>query len=117
MENQKYEKPKFKFVSLRNKGTVSNTCWGLSGENTVLFCDVQGEGYASFQIASGGCNLNLINVKYHSNAYPDGEEISSTSTLFKELEQKLTDAGGAQGNAFKGEGSTVTIGKPDSSWS
>ena len=50
---ERYEKPAMKFVSLMSEEAVANTCWGYHGTDTLLYCDIPGEGYFSFQIASG----------------------------------------------------------------
>ena len=50
MMTETYEKPKMKFVSLRNEEAVANTCWGYHGTDTKLYCDVSGEGYFSFRL-------------------------------------------------------------------
>lgn len=62
---ERYEKPELKFVALRNEENVANTCWGHHGSGTRLYCDLEGEGWASFQIGGKSCELNLINVLYH----------------------------------------------------
>lgn len=121
MNAKNYEKPELKFVSLRNEETVAATCWGHHGSDTVLYCDIPGEGYCSFQIGGGSCTLNLINVWYYSDQNGDGEITSDEHELANDdqvaaLEAVLKAAGGESGNPFKGEGSTV-VEKPDPSWS
>lgn len=37
MNTTNYEKPKMKFVSLRNKKEVANTCWGGHGNQMTWF--------------------------------------------------------------------------------
>lgn len=121
MNAKNYEKPELKFVSLRNEETVANTCWGYHGSDTPLYCDIPGEGYCSFQIASGSCDLNLINVRYYSDQNKDGkitsdEWDSATAEQEAALEAVLKAAGGNKGQPFAGEGSIV-VEKPDPSWS
>ena len=139
MKTQNYEKPKIKVVSLQNENAVANTCWGYHGTNTRLYCDLEGEGYASFQIGSGSCTLNLVNVRYYCSKYPYDENADSNGNhggipmldyddsntanvhegkvLLNKLNQKLLESGGSTGNPYKGEGQTVIPDNPSSSWS
>lgn len=113
MKMEKYEKPTLKFVSLRNENAVADTCWGYHGSGKVLYCDIPGEGYCSFQIGGGSCDLNLINVMYY-----DSEGISSAAT--SEQIAALTAAinkGGNNGQPYKGMGSIVIPDAPHPSWS
>lgn len=111
MTMEKYERPALKFVALRNEETVANTCWGVHGTEQVLYCDIPGEGYFSFQIAGGSCALNVINVVYY-----DGNGVPGTYTdaQYNELEAILRAAGGSQGNPYKG---TEIVDSPSESWS
>lgn len=101
---ERYEKPAMKFVSLRSEEAVANTCWGYHGTGTLLYCDIPGEGYCSFQIGGGSCTLNLVNVIYY-----DSEQKASpaTSEQLAILDSILRNSGGESGNPYKGEGSTV----------
>lgn len=119
ISNEKYEKPKMKFVALRNEETVANTCWGYHGTDTKLYWDIPGEGYLSFQIASGSCSIGehgegVINVQY----YTDEENYSGASSeQISQLVAALMQSGGESGNPYKGEGTTVIPDHPGSSWS
>lgn len=104
MMTETYEKPKMKFVSLRNEEAVANTCWGYHGTDTVLYCDIPGEGYFSFQIAGGSCTLNAINLVYYDG---DGNVKPYNSEQKAALMKILQSAGGESGNPYKGEGTTI----------
>lgn len=104
MNNTNYEKPKMKFVSLRNKKEVANTCWGGHGNKMTWFYDTQGTGYVSFQIGGGECTLNLSNVKYYENKESQGENIDQSNEKYNELHNALMKSGGESGNPFKNEG-------------
>lgn len=108
-----YEKPTMTFVSLRSEDAVANTCWGYHGTNTVLYCDIPGEGYMSFQIGGAECSLDLINVRYHDG---DGNSFDATGDQTAILDGILRASGGASGNPYKGEGSIVIPDNPGS-WS
>lgn len=97
------------FVNVQNENKIANTCWGYHGTDTLLYCDIPGEGYFSFQIASGGCTLNAINIVYYDG---NGNPSEYTSDQYNELMAILTSAGGESGNPYKGEGSTVIPGEP-----
>ncbi len=101
---EQYEKPAMKFVKLRNQEEVANTCWGYHGTDTVLYCDVPGEGYFSFQIKGGSCTLDAINIVYYDG---DGKVASYTQAQYNELMSILQNAGGESGNPYKGEGTTI----------
>lgn len=115
MRIEKYEKPRLKFVSLRNENVVAATCWGHAGKGTRLYCDISGEGYLSFQIGEGSCSLNLINVLYHKDENDQGTGASASQIAT--LESVLRASGGSSGNPYAGEGSVVLPGAPDISWS
>lgn len=104
MMTMKYEKPAMKFVELRNEEAVANTCWGYHGTDTLLYCDIEGEGYFSFQIAGGSCTLNAINIVYYDS---DGNIGSYSQAQYDALMQILKSAGGESGNPYKGEGTTI----------
>lgn len=104
MMTETYEKPKMKFVSLRNEEAVANTCWGYHGKSTVLYCDIPGEGYCSFQIGGSSCTLNLINITYYDG---NNKASQATSQQIAELEKILRASGGESGNPYSGEGTTV----------
>ena len=108
-----YEKPTMTFVSLRSEDAVANTCWGHHGTDTVLYCDIPGEGYMSFQIAAGPCELNLIGVSYYDGK---GQPSVATPDQIATLEGILRASGGGDGNPYKGEGSIVIPDHPGS-WS
>lgn len=110
---ENYEKPALKFVSLRNENAVANTCWGYHGTSQVLFCDIPGEGYCSFQIGSGSCNLNLINVMYYDNS---GNISAATAEQIAALTAEV-NKGGNNGQPYKGMGSIVIPDAPNPSWS
>lgn len=101
---ERYEKPAMKFISLRSEEAVANTCWGYHGTETLLYCDIPGEGYCSFQIEAGPCALNLINVTYYDS---EKNPTPATSEQFEILYSILKKSGGESGNPYKGEGSTV----------
>lgn len=110
---EQYEKPAMKFVKLRNQEEVANTCWGYHGTDTLLYCDVSGEGYFSFQIAEGPCTLNVINIVYYDG---EGKESAYTETQKNELMRILYESGGESGNPYKGEG-TIVIPDHPGDWS
>ena len=110
---EKYEKPEVKFVALRNEEAVANTCWGYHGTDTVLYCDIPGEGYVSFQIGEGSCTLNLINVIYYDK---DRNEAVATNDQVAALEAILKASGGESGNPYSGEGTTIIPDHPGN-WS
>lgn len=110
---ERYEKPAMRFVSLRSEEAVANTCWGYHGTDTVLYCDVPGEGYFSFQIAGGSCTLNAINIVYYDG---EGNPSSYTQAQYHELMTILNSAGGESGNPYKGEGTTIIPDHPGN-WS
>lgn len=115
-----YEKPRMTFVSLRNEEKVANTCWGFAGKDNRLFCNIEGEGYLSFQIAAGSCDLNVINVVYHYfDEENDNAELTATPTAAQlaELDTILRNSGGAAGNPYAGEGTTVVPDGPKPTWS
>lgn len=114
---QKYEKPTMEFVSLRNEESVAATCWGNHGKGTEYFCDLDGKGYVSFQIGSGGCELNLVNVMYYANHDSEGERIYDGNVYYEELERKLQQGGGSEGNPYKGLGEVVFPDNPEPEWS
>ncbi len=111
----KYEKPAMEFVELRSKEAVANTCWGYHGTDNLLYCDIPGEGYVSFQIMEGSCTLNLINVMYYSDEHPGGTD--ATQDQIKILDNILRASGGESGNPYAGEGTTVIPDNPSPSWS
>ena len=104
MMTKTYEKPKMKFVSLRNEEAIANTCWGYHGTDTVLYCDIPGEGYFSFQIAGGSYKLNAINIRYYDG---EGNGKEYTQDQYNALMSILNSAGGESGNPYKGEGTTI----------
>lgn len=116
MKTEIYEKPMLKFASLRNEDAVANTCWGYHGTDTLLYCDIPGEGYVSFQIGAGSCSLNLINVTYYKNENDSGIKIVDGDSRYDALEKILIDTGGESGNPYKGEGSTIIPDHPGN-WS
>ena len=115
MNTEKYQKPTLKYVSLQNEEAIANTCWGYHGTETVLYCDIPGEGYCSFQIASGkgGCSLDLINVMYH---YGDNQQQSASQEQITVLDNILRQSAGESGNSYHGEGTTVIPDHPGN-WS
>ena len=113
MKTEIYEKPMLKFASLRNEDAVANTCWGYHGTDTLLYCDIPGEGYFSFQIAGGSCKLNAINIIYYDS---EGNQSAYTSEQEAALMSVLKQAGGESGNPYKGEGSTIIPDHPGN-WS
>lgn len=117
MNVKNYEKPQLKFISLRNEDSVAATCWGYHGTDTKLYYDTDGEGWVSFQIASGSCDLNLTNVTYHKNENDKGTLIFDGDSRYEELERALSDAGGKAGNPYHGMGSTIIPDEPKPSWS
>lgn len=124
MNMEMYEKPALKFVSVRNEEKIANTCWGYHGTGTLLYCDITGKGFVSFQIGAGSCALNLINVQYYGgDTNNDGKitqndtPVQATDEQKQELYDILEKAGGNQGSNFKGEGTIVFPGNPDGSWS
>lgn len=117
MNTMKYEKPALEFVSLRNEAAVADTCWGYHGTPTQLFCDIEGEGYMSFQIGEGSCTLNLINVKYHEEQGSEGVLVFDGDPKHETLEDILVNSGGESGNPYKGMGTIVFPDKPDPTWS
>ena len=107
---EQYEKPVMKFVELRNREEVANTCWGYHGTDTKLYCDIPGEGYVSFQIGGGSCGLdphgtNLINVLYYKEEGVEG--VKATDQQKDILYNILMGSGGDTGNPYSGEGTTV----------
>lgn len=116
MNIKTYEKPVIKFVSLKNEEAIANTCWGHHNKGTVLYCDIPGEGYCSFQIEEGSCALKLINVKYYygvedqNGSEADKDQVAALASI-------LENSGGNQGTPYKGEGTTVIIGGPSDKWS
>lgn len=110
---ERYEKPAMKFVSLMNEEAVANTCWGYHGTDTLLYCDIPGEGYFSFQIAGGSCALNAINIVYYDG---EGNVSPYTDEQYNQLMSILTSAGGQSGNPYKGEGTTIIPDHPGN-WS
>ena len=108
-----YEKPAMKFVSLRAQRNIAETCWGYHGTGTTLYCDIPGEGYCSFQIASGSCALNLINVMYYdTNNMPSAATPEQISALIAAVGE-----GGSDGQPYKGMGSIVFPDDPQPGWS
>ena len=107
-----YERPALKFVSLRNENTVANTCWGHAGTSQVLYCDIPGQGYCSFQISSANCSLDILtNVMYYE--YNGAEAAGATAAQQSALKTVLIESGGSQGNPFRGEGTVVIVPPPD----
>ena len=117
MNQMKYEKPALEFVSLRNEEAVAATCWGYHGTTTRLFCDIAEEGYMSFQIADGSCDLNLINVKYHQEQGSEGVLVFDGDSKHEALEDILEKSGGGNGQPYKEMGRIVIPDKPDPTWS
>lgn len=120
----RYEKPQLKFVSLQNEKAVANTCWGGHNKETTFYCDIEGKGFVSFQIAQGSCTLNLINVKYYGeDTNGDGKitvkdtSVDATEEQRKILNDILVNSGGSTGNNYNGEGTIVFPDRPDPSWS
>ena len=107
-----YEKPAMNFVSLRNENTVAKTCWGHHHSGKTLYCDVEGEGYCSFQIARGSCTLSLMNVQYYKHDGAEGVAIydghPDYDSQYDDLVNRLIKSGGESGNNFAGEGTVVT---------
>lgn len=108
-----YEKPTMTFVSLRSEDAVAATCWGNHGKGITYYCDIPGEGYMSFQISAGSCDLNLTAVCYYNS---DDEPTAYTQEQYNQLCSILSDAGGKNGNPYKGLGTTVIPDHPGS-WS
>ena len=104
MNTTNYEKPKMKFVSLRNKKEVAYRCWRGHGNRDTWYYDTQGPGYVSFQIGGGECALNLSNVNYYEHRDAPAEKINPDNEKYEELHNALLKSGGAEGNPFKGEG-------------
>ena len=117
MNTMNYEKPTLEFVSLRNEAAVAATCWGYHGTSTRLFCDIDGEGYMSFQIGEGSCTLNLINVKYHKEKGSDGVGVVNGDPKHEALEDILIESGGDVGQPYKEMGIIVVPDKPNPTWS
>lgn len=124
MKMGNYEKPEMKFVLLQNEEKVAATCWGYHGTDTELYCDISDKGFVSFQIGAGSCELNLINVKYYgSDTNEDGkitkedESVAATNEQIDELKVILKDAGGKEGNPYKGMGTIVFPDVPNPEWS
>ena len=125
MSEVRYEKPSMKYVSLRNESNVANTCWGFHGSDTKLYCDIDGPGWTSFQIAAGPCALNLINVYYYTDTNGNGKAdendqgtlIVSGDDKYNSLYKKLEESGGNNGTPYKGEGTIVIPDNPEGSWS
>ena len=116
---EQYEKPVMKFVELRNREEVANTCWGYHGTGTNLYCDIPGEGYVSFQISGGSCGLGeygekLVNVLYYEE--DDGAGVEATNQQKNILFNILNQSGGTDGNPYKGEG-TIVIPDHPGDWS
>ena len=113
-EKEKYESPRMTFEEVAASEAVANTCWGYHGTDTKLYADLEGKGYASFQIGGGSCTLNLIHVTY----YEDTETYSeATPAQQAELETILRKSGGESGNPYSGEGSVVIPNHPSDKWS
>ena len=114
-----YEKPAMNFVSLRNENTVADKCWGHANKGAVMYCDIEGEGYCSFQIGGTSCTLgtdNLIYVNYHEGQEDkDGTPIYAGDPRYTELESILVKAGGSTGNPYKG--TDIVFDNPDPEWS
>lgn len=104
MLNTVYEKPKMEFVNVQNENKIANTCWGYHGTDTLLYCDIPGKGYLSFQIGNKKCSLDLINVMYYDN---EGNSSLATADQIATLTEILISSGGESGNPYKGEGSTI----------
>lgn len=117
MNTTNYEKPKMKFVSLRNKKEVANRCWSGSNNTTTWYYDTQGPGYVSFQIGGGECKLNLSNVKYYENNESQGQDINQTHEKYNELNNTLRNYHGGTGESFHGEGVDFIPDKPNPEWS
>ena len=111
-----YEKPAMNFVNLRNESAVADTCWGHHNSGTTLYCDIEGEGYCSFQIDAGSCALNLINVMYMTDATKDNP-VPATAEQQSALYDKLLASGGDQGQSYKNMGITVVPDDPKPEWS
>ena len=111
-----YKSPEIQFQDLEVREEVANTCWGYHGTDTKLYCDIPGEGYTSFQIDTGSCALNLIEVKYY-----DGKgtvtNLNVGDEKYNQLYSILVKSGGNQGNPFSGEGTVVIPDNPNPSWS
>ena len=112
MNTKTYEKPQMKLISLKADKTVANTCWGHHASGQVLYADIPGLGYCSFQIQNGHCTLNLTNVKYITK---EGTT-DATADQIKALDSVLRSSGGESGNPYAGEGTVVKI-DPDPTWS
>ena len=133
MSEVRYEKPSMKYVSLRNESNVADTCWGHHNKGTTLYCDIDGPGWTSFQIAAGSCSLNLINVYYYTDTNGNGKadkedegiliasdekHVSTEYTnQYTSLFNKLKEASGSDGNSFKGESEIYVPDNPTESWS
>lgn len=102
MNTTNYEKPKMKFVSLRNKKEVAERCWGGAGTTDTWYYDTQGPGYVSFQISDGSCDLRLTNVKYYDKQDSEGQIIDTDDSKYVELYNVLLKAQGEKGTPFKG---------------
>lgn len=101
MMNENYEKPKMKFVNVRNDKSVANTCWGGHGKGMTWHYNTSGSGYASFQIMGGNCSLDGLTVTYHhgNTSIP----APSGTKTYNEVYAALVNADGNQGTPFKNE--------------
>ena len=68
-----YEEPKTKFVKTRGAEAVADTCWGHAANNSVLYFDTSGPGYAEVAFGTnGGCDeAYILSVKYVGGATED----------------------------------------------
>lgn len=110
-----YEKPSLRFVSLRSREAVANTCWGNAGKGVTYFYNTQGTGYVSFQIGGGSCTLSLINVTYYDSDN-NPSSLAESDPRYQELYKALKSAGGESGNRFQGEGN-IFPNNPNTGWS
>lgn len=117
MERKVYETPDVELVSMRNEKEVANTCWGGHSNSMTWYYDTQGEGYVSFEIKGGKCELNLDKVTYYTDKNAEGQPLDNNSAQYKELVSVLPNSGGNSGNPFHGEGKFVFPEKPGTNWS
>lgn len=103
---KEYKKPQVKFVNLRGRESVADTCWGLDEKHNKQkerFIDVSGPGYVGFNVkGSGSCgNPDAYNIKYYEYKGAIGDTIKGKE-YEDELEAMLRLKGGADGNPYKG---------------
>jgi hypothetical protein len=124
---KKYEKPSMTRRELFSEQKIANTCWGYhSGGSPTWWYDKNGSsaGFVSFYIGEGqacGNVRDLVQVTWYQNRAAlnarQGVHVTSGQTVttdagkevqpFNDTVKYLEDAGGNNGNPFKGESGLI----------